>query len=139
MNKLFTAILALALPLAAQASYSISPVGPGCGGAALAASYSDLGNHKYLNLDCTGLFPSEFGWIVYGTQQLAVQLPDNCMAWTNFVYGHTFRSDGVGEWHSGHAWPESILAEIYVQICTYRDVSGSLQLKTTNCIYAKHL
>lgn len=139
MKKLAAAVFALALPLAAQATYALAPVGPGCGGATLHAYFTDLGNHKYLNLDCSGLFSNEFGWIVYGTEQIAVTLPGNCTVWTNFVYGHTFRSDGVGVWNSGHAWPASILAQFNVQIATFREVGGQLELKTTNCVHAEHL
>lgn len=132
-------LIALALPLAAQVEYKLAPVGPGCG-PKLNASFSDLGGHKRLELPCTNLFPSEFGIIAYGASQVNIQFPDNCTLWTIPVFSHTFRSDALGTYDGGHAWPESIYAQVIVQVATFKfDANNELVIKFTNAVKATHM
>ena len=135
MLKLASILLSLCLPLSAQV-YKVTKVGEGCGGADLVGYLTDVGAHKKLHADCTGLFPHEKGWVVWGTEKLPpVVLPNGCPVWTNFIYGHTFMSDPAGTWEYSHSWPLSIRAQFYIQVTTFRYVNNQLELKTTDCYH----
>jgi hypothetical protein len=137
MLKLASALLSLCLPLAAQ-SYNQAPAGAGCG-PVLKATFNPLGNHKSLDLSVTNMFPSDFGTILFGVVPVAIQLPGNCTIWTNFVTGHSLRSDPLGTWSFHMSWPLDVLAQMYVQIGSF-DTSGNFTvIKTSNCIHVWHL
>jgi hypothetical protein len=89
-------------------------------------------------LTVTGMFPSDFGVILFGTQISPVQLPNNCTIWTNYITGHSLRSDPTGTWTFGLSWPADNFSQLYVQVGSFRDVGGANEIKTSNCVHAEH-
>jgi len=132
--------IALAAPAIAQTRTCTSTLaGLGCG-ATLTVTFTPIGKagNQDLLLQASGLHPDAFGIMVFGVAPAAIPLPSGCTLWTDFVWGHTVKADGFGDFSWSRAWPASAHAQYYIQFGTFViDGSGNLEVRATDCRFAE--
>lgn len=131
---------ALAAPAFAQVHTCTSALaGLGCG-ASLSVTFTAVGqagNHD-LRLDVSGLHPDAWGLMVFGDTPAVIPLPSGCTLWTAFLWGHTIKSDALGEFSWSRSWPASANAQYYIQFGSFvLDASGNLELRASDCHHAE--
>ena len=112
-----TAVLA---PITAQApcqGCTKVTYGQSCGPVLDATLTANGGNSARLTVLVANADPSGVGFMMWGKQQLDLQLPGTlCHYYTDYVYGHFFQIGGDGTASLGHAWPGSQPGFFFIQV-----------------------
>ena len=118
---------------------TITPVGGSCG-PVLDISFQPIGSgSRQLVLHASGLHPNAVGAMIWGFNAISVPaLPGgSCLLLTDYVWGHTFITDGNGEYGFQRAWPVSIVAGFRMQMGSVVDRHDVLDVLTTDCKFVE--
>jgi hypothetical protein len=93
------------------------------------------GNQR-IEVSATGLHVQANGVMNWGAQQLSIPLPGGCPLLCDFVWGHKFVTNDLGEFSWGRTWPHYYQYSWYMQVGTWDVVGGNLEFRTTNLVLA---
>ncbi len=130
----------LGTTVAAQPTFSVTPVGPGCG-PTLTASFSPIGggNHR-LDLALTGAWAGEHSLTYFGVQSFAFPLAGTaCTLYTLPVWQLPQLIDATGGFTFQRSWNTSIVGHFILQTAVFRfDAAGTLQYELSNAVRVAH-
>ena len=86
----------------------------------------------------SGMHPNTVGAIVWGVDPAAVPLPGGgCLLLCDYVWGHTFQTDGAGGHSWGRSWPHWAIGHIYMQMGSVLNTTNAFEVRTTNCEFVQ--
>ena len=144
MRHLHAALLSLALTGALSAQNHVCTVtaaGDGCAPLTVTLIPQGNGGAHDLSLHATGLHPRSAGAMVWGMNQLNVPIVPGslCPLLTDYVWGHYFQTDPLGEVTISRSWPGWFNGYFYMQMGSIRAQGGLVDVKTTDCKLAQCL
>ena len=94
-----------------------------------------MGGNQTVTVSATGLHPQAQGVMNWGMTQFAAPLPGpGCLLLCDFVWGHKFVSNDLGEFSWSRTWPHWYQGYFYMQVGTWDIAAG--EFLTTDCHHA---
>ena len=59
-----------------------------------------------------------------------------CLLLCDFVWGHKFQTNDLGEFSWARTWPNWYQQYFYMQVGSWDVVAGNFEVLSTDCIYA---
>lgn len=92
------------------------------------------GGNYDLTLHASGLHPNSAGGMIWGGTPQAVTLPGGgCMLLCDYIWGHYFQTDTLGEKVISRSWPHWAIGYFYMQMGSINVLPNDFEVRTTNC------
>lgn len=133
-NAFLTALL-VAAPATAQLQCFSNPAGDSCGPQLVVTFVPNgtAGNYD-MTMQGSGMHPRSLGIFVWGGNPVTVTLPGGCMLLTDYIWGHSFMTDAIGDASWSRSWPHWATITFYMQMGSVVFLpDGSYEARTTNC------
>ena len=136
MIRTLTALASLLLTsvVSAQLTCTSTSVAPSCVTLTVTFTPQGAGGNQRIDISATGLHPHSPGVMNWGLTQFSAPLPGGCMLLCDFVWGHKFVTNDLGEFSWGRSWPHWYQQYWYMQVGTW-DIAAGVFI-TTECRYA---
>jgi hypothetical protein len=128
--------LLLASVASAQLTCTSTPVASSCATLSVTFTPQGMSGNQTITVSATGLHPQAQGVMNWGLQTFSAPLPGGCLLLCDFVWGHKFVSNDVGEFSWSRNWPHWYQQYFYMQVGTWELVQGNLEFISTDCKYS---
>ena len=137
MIRILTSLVPLVLASVASAQLTCTSTSVASSCATLNVTFTPvgMGGNQTVTVSATGLHPNAPGVMNWGLVQFAAPLPGpGCLLLCDFVWGHKFQSNDLGDFVWSRSWPHWYQQYFYMQVGTWDIAAG--EFITTECRYA---
>ena len=139
MIRILTSLAPLLLTAVASAQLTCTSTSVASSCASLSVTFTPqgLGGNQTITVSATGLHPNAAGVMNWGLIQWSAPLPGpGCLLLCDFVWGHKFQTNDLGEFSWSRTWPNWYQQYFYMQVGSWEVVQGNLEFISTDCKYA---